>query len=292
MNEKLQYASMLEIPVTTCNIVRKQPKPTRKRGKKVNNPEEVKDQLLQKVNSTNFEEQEAIREEDKNYYTQTISSEPSSSAEVQSDELNTEYQTAQSQEDFSMSEQQSSANITRGKIKKERKPFKLTVISVQLMIIGLLIASIFVTNALYPNGGLTSFFKGVFQMENTTVEDNRLYSDFAPVINCGGSSAFTLEDGVINFSGEGSVYSPCNGKVLEVAQNEKGKFDIKVEHNANFVSVFSGLDYAYCKAGDQVFGTLPVGYILDGSAQMCFTDSVGEIISQYQVVDNAVVWAV
>ena len=53
MSEKSQYTEMLEIPVTTTNIVTK-PKKTRR--KKTAPPEELKEQLINEVNAEMAEE--------------------------------------------------------------------------------------------------------------------------------------------------------------------------------------------------------------------------------------------
>ena len=51
MNEKLQYASMLEIPVSTCNVTYKPTKKRRFGRKKSAATEDVKKELLKKVNA-------------------------------------------------------------------------------------------------------------------------------------------------------------------------------------------------------------------------------------------------
>ena len=60
MSEKSQYAEMLEIPVTTTNIVTK-PKKTRR--KKTAPPEELKEQLINEVNAEMAEESAAASTE-------------------------------------------------------------------------------------------------------------------------------------------------------------------------------------------------------------------------------------
>ena len=50
MNEKLQYASMLEIPVNSCNITSAPLKKRKVRRKKTRADEDVNKELLDKVN--------------------------------------------------------------------------------------------------------------------------------------------------------------------------------------------------------------------------------------------------
>ena len=319
MNEKLQYASMLEIPLNTCTIVRKPQKNIKKRGKKQRNLDEVKNQLVQMVNQ-NVENQTQVNVQNDNTnavnqvslneqieYVQAITENCQTNMAEQT-QVNGERQysdavqenvltvtqndeTTQTETQNAVESQQPCDDISSSvtKIKRAKKPFKLSIISVQLTIIGVLLATIFLTNAFYSGSGLNALVDSVFGNSSTSV-DNRVYSDFSPVINCGGNSEYVFDNGIFNFSGEGSVYSPCDGKVLQVSLLENGKYTIKIAHNNNFISVFSGLDYAYCTPNDRVFGNIPVGYIAQGSAEMCFTDNMGEIISDYQVVDNAVIW--
>ena len=62
MNEKLQYATMLEIPVNTCNVTFQPTKKRKTRRKKDVNPEAVKQQLMNKINAEEqpLEEREEI----------------------------------------------------------------------------------------------------------------------------------------------------------------------------------------------------------------------------------------
>ena len=176
-------------------------------------------------------------------------------------------------------------------LKKQRGKFKISVIGVQLAIIGVLLATIFFTNALYPDSGINVFLRGVFGTDKSVSVDDRIYADFSPVINLDDGSSVVLENGVMTFSGSGSVYSPCDGKVSAISKDENGKFTLEITHNSNFKSVLTGVDYAYAGLNDTVYHNIPVGYVTAG-ATMCFTGSDGSVISDYQIVDDTVVWAV
>ena len=176
-------------------------------------------------------------------------------------------------------------------MKKQRGKFKISVIGVQLAIIGVLLATIFFTNALYPDSGINVFLRGVFGTDKSVSVDDRIYADFSPVINLDDGSSVVLENGVMTFSGSGSVYSPCDGKVSAISKDENGKFTLEITHNSNFKSVLTGVDYAYAGLNDTVYHNIPVGYVTAG-ATMCFTGSDGSVISDYQIVDDTVVWAV
>ena len=381
MNDKLQYASMLEIPVSTCNITVKESKKKRQKRKKNIAQEDVKDRLIGQINARSQEQEKAIANEgniaakaenqsligsEDNAFSanETVAATATNdtitgadnvavgtnngasnmavaeqTATVQCyDEARRATQSAYSQteeeiplfridnagefattettddvngltylEGASALEQEvNSAEPTvqegyeatstvkhgRVKVKKERikKSRSINAITVQLLIIGVLIATIFVTNALYTDSGVNVFLRSVFGTESVVV-DSREYTDFAPVINDSDISGYTVEAGVISLSGEGRVYASVDGTVSRLEVADDGKITLEITHNKNFVSVFSGLDYAYSGVGDTVYGNIPVGFIR-GEAEMCFLGSNGQVISNYTVVDDTVVWSV
>lgn len=253
MNEKLQYASMLEIPVQSCNISYK---PIKKSKKKKAVQEDVKEKLLTKINNA-----------------------------PDVDDLDLD-QPVDDQTDIQ-------PNLDLGlqadqPVLSAPKKFRFSTVTFQLFIIGALLATIFITNTVYPNSGLNVFMRGVFGTQTVEQVDQRTFSDFAPVLNHDGE--ISLIDGVMTISGEGSVYSTVNGQVLSVAQAEDGTFSMEIAHSEKFVSVFSGLTHVYLSVGDDVYCTIPVGYVED-SVDMCFKDGEGSIIADFEIVDDTVVWA-
>lgn len=282
MNEKLQYATMLEIPVNTCNVTFKQPKRRKTKRRRKQNLEEVKEQLLTKINDEQFGETIAPVEisEQALLDSETITD---NQIEVTADEQGSLVSDEENIEELT-------AQVHVAEKLKKRYRFKFSVIGAQLAIIGVLIATIFLTNAFYADSGINVFLRSVFGGGQTQVAvDSRKFDEFTPVIAMDGE--YTLENGVTSFVGEGSVYSPCDGKISSVVKGEDGKFIIEITHSTNFKSVLSGIDYAYAGVDDIVYGNIPVGYVRSG-ATMCFTDSDGSVISNYQINDNTVIWAV
>ncbi len=266
MNEKLQYASMLEIPVSTCNITLQPLKKRRFRKKKKADTEAVKNKLIEKVN---LEVKTEKTEENIENLTENVSE------QIYEENLNFE----EYQEETSVEP-----------VKKEKKKFKFSIIGVQLTLIGVLVATIFLTNALYAESGINVFLRNVFGTEQASVIDERGHEEFTPVLGFNGSE-ISLADGIMSFAGSGSVYSPCDGKVTSVTVGEDGKYTVEITHSTNFKSILTGIDYAYADLEQKVYGNIPVGYIKE-SATMCFVNQTGAVISNYQIVDGSVVWAV
>ena len=256
MNEKLEYATMLEIPVSTCSVTLK---PTKKRFFKKRNVkqiEEVKNELVSKINS-NLDTEEQIQEN--------------------IDEENGVMETLQTE-------------TQNEKPKKTLKVKNLTSVTA-FAIIGVLLAVIFLTNAFYPTSGLRVFLNSVFDNgEQVAVTDERTFKDFSPVL-CFSASQTTLEEGLISVSGEGSVYSSLDGVIKQVMTNENGKYSVEIAHSDNFTSMISNLDFVYGEEGTSVFANIPVGYSTE-NLEMCFLGKDGTVITDYEIVENQVVWGV
>ena len=272
MNEKLQYATMLEIPVSTCSVTFKPIKKKLFTKKKKVDHEEVKKELLDKINA-----QQDFALQDSQVQIQS---------EIQQPILE---QVEQEQVDLSITDQPTQMVNTTNNPKK--KKFRISIIGVQLAIIGVLIATIFVTSAIYPTSGVNVFLRNVFGTQTVAQTDDRIYADFAPVINLFDDELPVISDGVITFSGKGSVYAPCDGKISAITKLENGKYDIEITHSENFKSVLTGIDFAYAGLDDMVFSNIPVGYVTAG-ATMCFKGIDDALILDYQIIEDTVVWAV
>ena len=263
MNEKMQYASMLDLPVCTCNVSIKPAKKKKARKSKKEdslNGEQIKQEVLDMVNSeqlsTDTAEQVLVEEN--------------------------------VPQDQSLNEFEGSSLVHPYKPKKERK-FKFSIVGVQLAIIGFLVATILLTNAIYADSGINVFLRGVFSTERVEV-DTRTYNEFSPIISMGNNKGVIVSDGVITFAGEGSVYAPCDGVVSGIIQTENGKFEIEIKHSQNFKTVISDIEHLYVAEGDKVYRNIPVGYLQPDGASICFKDDFGSVLENYQIVDNMVVW--
>lgn len=273
MNEKMQYLTMLEMPISTANVTVK-PSKKKRRVRKVD-AESVKKELIDKINSDEVEAPVVQEQVETSEQTENLLYEDN------------DQETLTTEQFFS----NQTAIVKSGKAKRKRKPFKVSVIAVQFAVIGALVATIFLTSAINTNSGINVFFRNVFGGDSTQVSDTREYTEFTPVLSVG-EDGLTLTDGVITFSSSGSVYSSCEGKISSINFGEDGKYSVEIEHSLNFKTIVGGLDFVYGEVGGVVYSNLPVGYASAEGATMCFTNADGSVISDYQIVDNSVVWAV
>lgn len=253
MNEKMQYAAMLDIPASTCSITLKPKKRKIFSKKRSKSPEEIKKQLLDKVNSESAEENN----------------------DVKIDRTNCET----TNEDVD-----SSVVITKAKKAKIKGG------AIAFIVMGALIAIIFLTTAFYPNSGINVFINSIFKNDmSVAATDDRTFDDFTPIIVFSGSKT-TGENGITDLSGKGSVYSVADGKVACVTKSDDGKFSVTIKHSDKFSSMITGLDYAYALEGDSVYANIPVGYVVE-KGSLSFMDGES-VITDYHIVDNTVVWGV
>lgn len=258
MNEKLQYASMLEMPESSTTITYKPIRKRRTKKRKDLEPEAVKKELLDKLNSKTEHLEEPTAESNPIYDASSVAS----------------------------------LNSSEEPSEERRKSFKFSTVTFQLIIAVLLIGVIAITNIVNENSGINVFMKSLFAPQEKIVVDEREFSDFSPVFSFGETENITLTDGVVTFSGKGSVYSPCEAVVESITQNGEGLYTLTLSHSANFSSKIEGLKFVYAGVGDKVFSTIPVGYVDNEKASLCFFNEEKALITGYEIIDNTVVWAV
>ena len=161
-----------------------------------------------------------------------------------------------------------------------------------MAIIGVLIAVIMLTNAINPNSGINTFIKSVFGTNYAESVDLREYSDFTPVFSFADENAVSGENGIVTIVHEGSIYTPVAGTISAVNVDEDGKYSVTIKHTEKFSSAISGLDFVYLGVGESATLNLPIGYAKGNNIKACFYDQNGEVITDYTVTDNSVVWEV
>ena len=135
---------------------------------------------------------------------------------------------------------------------------------------------------------LPKLFKRAFGGAETAVTDMRVNTNFnakAP----SGELEVKLENGVMEYSGKGSLYPVCDGKVVSVVE-EDGKYTVTVKHSDVFKSVISGVDFVYADKGDEVFKYVPVCFVNDGTAKV-YMYNQDALITDYVIEGGSIVWA-
>lgn len=234
MKDGMEYAEMLGMEVSSCDVYVK-PKKTRKK-------KELKDDVIKKVN------------------------EP----EVTNAEFN-EFGT----------------DIPVRSNGEKKKKFRFDVVYAEGVAVFLLAVTILLTNIFWENSGMNRLFKSAFGDGQTVQTDTRTNVNFNAQ-SPSGEMEVTLDKGVMVFSGKGSLYPVCDGKVASVVE-EDGKYTITLKHSDVFKTVISGVDFVYADQGDDVFKYVPVCYVNGGDAKVSMYNK-DVLVTNYAVEGGSIVW--
>ena len=163
------------------------------------------------------------------------------------------------------------------------KSSKFDIVSVQVVAIFALIVGIILTNIFWEDSGMNHLMRQVFG--SASEKNTAVYSSFSP-LSPSKTGEVTLQDGVMTIS-SGSVYSPCDGVVSNVSEND-GVYTVTIEHSDSFSTVVSGLELCYLSKNDKVFANVPVGYSSSEINVSMFDNNT--TITSYVITDNEILW--
>lgn len=234
MKDGMEYAEMLGMEVSSCDVYVK-PKKTRKK-------KELKDDVIKKVNEPEV-------------------------ANAEFGEFGTDIPVRSNGE--------------------KKKKFRFDVVYAEGVAVFLLAVTILLTNIFWENSGMNRLFKSAFGDGQTVQADTRTNVNFNAQ-SPSGEMEVTLDKGVMVFSGKGSLYPVCDGKVASVVE-EDGKYTITLKHSDVFKTVISGVDFVYADQGDDVFRYVPVCYVNGGDAKVSMYNK-DVLVTNYAVEGGSIVW--
>lgn len=234
MKDGMEYAEMLGMEVSSCDVYVK-PKKTRKK-------KELKDDVIKKVNEPEV-------------------------ANAEFGEFGTDIPVRSNGE--------------------KKKKFRFDVVYAEGVAVFLLAVTILLTNIFWENSGMNRLFKSAFGDGQTVQADTRTNVNFNAQ-SPSGEMEVTLDKGVMVFSGKGSLYPVCDGKVASVVE-EDGKYTITLKHSDVFKTVISGVDFVYADQGDDVFKYVPVCYVNGGNAKVSMYNK-DVLVTNYAVEGGSIVW--
>ena len=274
MNEEIEYAKMLEIPVSTINVLHK----NRKLKFHATN---LKEKLIAKVN-----------EEDEQ--TPTLENDGEEAEEKDGEEINT-VRVGRDVDDFYSETEENQEDFSPYLSVQEHKKQKRAniILSVEFAAACALCGAIFLTNVFMPNSAINTFFTSLAQPKQEQT-DTRTYTDFELGSVLGAYSEIELElsdAGVLSFTGEGCVYPVADGKVANITQDESGLYTVTVAYSDSFQGVISGLDFVYYQQGQDVKGNVPMGFSKGQSQVQVTMYSQGELLSCFEMDEtNCLTW--
>jgi hypothetical protein len=297
MNEEIEYAEMLEIPVSTVNVIHK--KRRKKAQKEQPTAPTLKDSVIAQVN-TRIEDQQVsadaaqFAESANSQGYVDFSSVPERVDTVRLFADETERKNAYAESFFPESEMENDGGMYEVNEEEPRakKAVRLT-LGIEFAAACALCGAIFLTNVFMPNSAVNTFFRAIHNPAVST-SDTRTYSDFtlSPVVSELSDAEFSLSSaGILSFTDECCVYPAVDGEVQEVVRNEDGTFTLKIEHSDSFTGVIAGLNQVYYEVGDSVKSNVPVGYTQGEIPVQVTMYSGGVLLNCFQLnEENCLAW--
>ena len=306
MNEEIEYAEMLEIPVSTINVVRKhhrkrkqkQAKPTLAQTEPTEIPETpLKDTVLAQVNdrlSGNAEETLPNLDEQEGHLDFDPIPERIDTVRLYStDETNGLFSDELHPYDYSLENENEGGRYALNNKKALSRGVRIA-LDAEFAAACVLCGAIFVTNVFMPNSAINTFFRSMHSVTAATT-DTRTYTDFtlSPIVSTLSEAELTLSPtGILTFTENCCVYPIADGKVASVQRNEEGLYTVKLAYSDTFTSIISGLDYVYYTEGDQVKNNIPLGYTKGETEVQATMYSGGVLLNCYELTDeNCLAWA-
>ncbi len=294
MNEEIEYAEMLEIPVSTVNVVRK------RRRKKADLPldggepkRNLKDSVIATVNDRLREEPALLEAEP----TSPASEDNIEEGGLNFDPVPERIDTVRLYSTDGESNVLTSYDYTLnegGRYKtKEIPPKKVRLaLGIEFGAACALCGAIFLTNVFMPTSAINTFFRAIGTPSET--QTVRPYTDFTltPVVSELSDAKLQLSDsGVLSFTDECCVYPAADGKVSELTQDGDGLYTLKISYSDSFTGVIDGLDVVYYAVGDEVKANVPVGFSEGESEVQVTMYSEGELLNCFQLTEeNCLAW--
>ena len=317
MNEEIEYAEMLEIPVSTVNIVRK---PTRRKKAKIAEHREtvpppvsepaaplLQDSLIAQVNDrlseTQSESEESSVPDIPLETTENIPQEGRLAFDPIPERIDTVrlYSTDETgnwrgelyPQDYHLENQNEGGRYALNR-KNGQKSVLQIALNAEFIAACALCGAIFLTNVFMPTSAINTFFRSISSATAAGQINTRHYTDFtlSSIVSELSETELSLSPaGILSFTDECCVYPAANGTVTGVTQNSDGSYTVKISHSDTFTEVFNGLDFVYYAIGDEVKANVPLGYT-DGESEVQVTMySGGVLLNCIELTDeNCLAW--
>ncbi len=251
MEQELDYAEMLEIPVSTVNVVKKKSLFKRK-------PSKEKEQTVP---------QEELKE-------------------LVVDSVNERVGAFVYAEDLSEPPKKERKKFPAFNFKKDKGG---VVLIAEFAAVCAIAVAIFLTNLFMPTSVINTFI-GSLTGEKTPAEPTYNEITLSPVVSELSEAEIKIDDnGVLIFTAKGSVYPICDGTVTSVAETD-GSYTVQIAHTSTFSSVITGLTDVYTAKGIKVKGNIPFAYS-DGKNEVHVSMYDGEtLLDCYKLSGEVPVW--
>ena len=319
MNEEIEYAEMLEIPVSTVNVVkkkrarkRKSEQPSARAATPPTPPSDLKESVIAQVNDKLLDE--PVESEHITADAALFAEGANSQGNIDFNDIPERIDTVRlysarerafrredvrlDAQDYALQNGELENDGGRYASKRETKAEKRVrfVLGAEFALACALCGAIFLTNVFLPDSAINTFFRALDGSAKTATTDNRTYADFtlSSVVNDFSEAELTLSPtGILSFTHECCVYPAADGKVSAVTQNADGTYTLKIAHSDSFTGVIGGLDQVYYAEGETVKANVPVGYSTGEAEVQVTMYSSGTLLNCFELTEeNCLAWVV
>ena len=293
MNEEIEYAEMLEIPVSTINVVRKGRHHKKADRSSVLNyahsEEPLKDTVLANVNDR-LRENASGTSQDR--LPLEVNFPQEGDVDFDSPERIDTIRLYSSRQGDSL--YPNGYEVANNK-KEQLPPSKASrvTLGIEFGLACALCGAIFLTNVFVPGSAVNTFFRALNTPAQTTATV-RPYTDFTlgSVVSDLSSAELSLSPtGILSCTDDCCVYPAADGVVGEVSKDINGLYTVKVNYSDSFSGVFQGLDVVYYTVGDTVKTNVPIGYTAGEAEVQVTMYSDGTLLSCFELTDeNCLAW--
>ena len=311
MNEEIEYAEMLEIPVSTVNVVQK------KRRRKIRDNDSssastpFKDNLIAQINERMREPAPQSEESpaaqittDAALFTEAANSEGRLDFEPL-DRIDTvrlysanhkrrkhgNYRL--SPEDFSLEEENDGGRYELNSQNTSSRGMRIA-LATEFALACALCGAIFLTNVFMPHSAINTFFRAMSEPVPVENVDARTYSDFtlAPIVSELSDAELSLSDtGILSFTDACCVYPAANGTITEVAPTANNGYSVKIQYSDSFTGIINGLNTVYYSVGDKALANIPIGYTNGENEVQVTMYSDGTLLNCFELTEeNCLAW--
>ena len=303
MNEEIEYAEMLEIPVSTVNVIRKNERRRKKKSLLNEESKPLKEAVIDHINER-IEGNESEISVDAELFAEGANSQGELHFDPIPDRIDTVrvYSTngpsgfwddSLHPQDIPLNTEneapmyETTDNSHLGKILKNT-------LNGEFIASCALCGAIFLTNVFMPTSAITTFFRAISNPPEIASADTRTYMDFdlESVVSDFSDAKLTLSpSGILTFTHACCVYPSADAKVAEIEQNGEGLYAVKLQYSDSFTGVMQGLNNVYYEVGDSVKAHVPIGYT-DGSTEVqgsMYSD--GTLLNCFELTEeNCLAW--
>lgn len=312
MNEEIEYAEMLEVPVSTVNVVQKKRR-RKKREAELSESAPLKEDLIAQINQRMRENTEPTEEPstapqisaDANLFTEAANSEGRLDFDSL-DRIDTVrlYSTPKkrrfwqkfrlSPEEFSLEETENEGGVYALNEETPISRGARITLAAEFALACAFCGAIFLTNVFMPNSAINTFFRALNEPAPSASADTRSYADFtlSPVVSELSDADLTLSStGILSFTDACCVYPSADGKITEIAQTGEGGYSVKIQYSDSFTGIINGLSEVYYSVGDKALANIPIGYSSgEGEVQVTMY-SDGALLNCFELTEeNCLAW--